>query len=115
MNEPHRIRLRGAWEVTTLKSPHPPRDDSCSRHTRRFGKPTNLDPREQVWLVIEPCQGDLTIELNGKAIGSAANGAAFEFDITTLLAPRNELRIDVSGTGDQSRLTGEVRLEIRFE
>ncbi len=66
-----------------------------------------------MWLVIDPCRGELTIALNGRPIGRAAGDHAFEADVTELLSPRNELTIEVAGNDDSSGLTGEVRLEIR--
>jgi len=133
MSEPHRIRLRGPWEVTALEAPsgyaltgptrmHCPcswRDGGWpsfsgrARHTRRFGRPTNLNPQERVWLVIDACNGELTIELNGTPVGAATAGVALATDVTEQLLPRNELQIDVAGKDDRCGLTGEVRLEIR--
>jgi hypothetical protein len=133
MSAIHRIRLRGSWTVTALETPAgQPLPESVSmtcpcswraggwlnfrgraRCARRFGNPTNIDPRERVWLVIDPCEGDITIAMNGVDIGRSASGSAFERDITDMIAPRNVLQIDVSGTDDNAGLTGEVRLEIR--
>lgn len=133
MSEPHRIRLRGPWDVTALDAPAEfpltaevkmncpcswrdggwPNFSGQARHTRRFGKPTNLHPHERVWLVIDACNGGLSIELNGTLIGAAASGVAFATDVSDQLRPRNELQIDVEGSDDRCGLTGEVRLEIR--
>ena len=100
----------------------------CVRFVRAFGRPTRLEPEEQVWLV---CAGvDLTVRivLNGQPLGTLTGSREpARFDVTEML-PRAER------TGDRSRvaaarlcrrakpapdraglaggLIGEVRLEI---
>ena len=133
MTHVHRIRLRGPWEVSALEStrgtslpqstkmPCPcswheggwPGFMGRAKHVRRFGQPGQLDIHEHVWLVVDPCNGELIIELNGTRLSHVPKEAAFEWDITACIAPRNHLMIEVSGNDSTSGLTGEVRLEIR--
>jgi beta-galactosidase/beta-glucuronidase len=98
------------------------------RFVRSFGRPTRLEPGEQVWLV---CGGvDLVgrAELNGEPLGPVPGWhKATRFDVTRLLQERNSLVLDVElpplSYADEQRLRparaglaggviGEVRLEI---
>jgi hypothetical protein len=96
----HRIRLRGAWEVTPLAG-------GRARHLRRFGRPRTLDPGETVWVVCEAAPGPAAVLVNGEVVGRGEAGP-FAVEITTRLAPRNELVIE---TADGP--LGEVALEVR--
>lgn len=129
----HRIRLRGPWEVTAITpavgSPVGVSRMPCpctwkeggwtgfsgsAGHSRRFGRPRQIDDGERIWLVVDPCTCEqLSIALNGAALGIAIHGTYFEADITERIAERNELMIDLWGKSDECGLTGEVRLEIR--
>lgn len=99
------------------------------RYTRGFNMPTNLDPHESVWLIVEGADAAAAVSLNGQLLGEQAGYAlAFERDVTALLERRNELQIDVElprltpkyeqamrpgRHGLAGGLTGEVRLEVR--
>ena len=99
------------------------------RYTRRFGLPTNLEPAEQVWLVVEGVDYFGTLALNGQSLGKLAGyRRPAEFQVTELLLPRNSLTLEVELPQYDStaaspvrpgreRLAGgpigEVRLEIR--
>jgi hypothetical protein len=130
---PHRIRLRGPWDCEPLArldsgGPLPPKcrmtmpcrlgegglGDFAGqvRFRRRFGFPGRLDPHEHVWLTFAGIVGRAEIELNGKKLGSGADGP-FEFEITGLLAVRNELTVDLTADGGNDGLWGEVALEVR--
>lgn len=154
MSYPHAMRLAGPWHFEVLKvyagdrrdpPPEPiagtarlPADWSDTlgvefrgrvRYTRAFNRPTNLDPHESVWLVVEGADAAAAISLNGEPLGEFAGYAVtFERDVTKLLAGHNQLQIDVElppfvpryegalrpGRVDVAGgLTGEVRLEVR--
>jgi hypothetical protein len=118
---PHRIRLRGPWEAEPPGGPPvrlalpcrwgdaglPFQGRVCFR--RRFGRPT-ADADERVWLTGDAVPGGAAVRLNDAALGDAA--AAFAFDVTALLRPRNELLIDVPAV-ELGGLSGEVALEVR--
>ena len=153
----HTIRLRGPWKLEPLEryvkrsfggyvsqtEGLPPRDrctmpaDWCEtlgpdflgvvRYGRKFNKPTNLGPRERVWLVVEPPRSCGLVRVNGELLGHIRFGAApGRFDITLFLAESNTVDIDVehpelddngNAPDDGSfhvpgGLVGEVRLEI---
>jgi hypothetical protein len=56
------------------------------------------------------------IALNGQPLGSNQGDAQARFDLTSRLAERNELVVDVSsGESAPGGLVGEVRLEIIFD
>ncbi|MGL6097842.1 MAG: hypothetical protein ACRC7O_18830 [Fimbriiglobus sp.] len=101
MTPPHRIRLRGFWEVTPLP-------DGRARHRRAFGRPRTLDPGERAWLVCDAVPGSTVVSVNGDAIGTG-DGGAFAADVTDRLNPRNDV---VFATPAGAEL-GEVALEIR--
>jgi hypothetical protein len=157
MTQPHVIRLRGPWDYEPLAQweldaegathaaealPPPgrmvmPADWAQSlgrdfrgrvRFLRAFGRPTRLEPEEQVWLV---CDGvDLAgwATLNGEQLGPVDGfRQAARFEVTGRLKERNELAIEVElpplAYADEQRLRpdraglaggviGEVRLEI---
>jgi beta-galactosidase/beta-glucuronidase len=157
MTQPHVIRLRGPWQYEPLMQwelDHEgslrevdelppagrmvmPGDWSQSlgrdfrgrvRYVRAFGRPTNLEPGEKVWLVSDGVDLDGRAALNGLPLGPVTNARdQARFDITDLLAERNELVIEVElpplvYADEQQRrpdraglaggVIGEVRLEI---
>jgi hypothetical protein len=122
----HRIRLRGPWEVR----PHPEgvphgrmtvpgtlRDGGWAGFAgrvsfyRRFGRPSNLGPKETVWLVFERVVGRAEVRLDDELLGPL-DGAG-SFDITARLARRNLLEVVVDATDDACGIIGEVAIEIR--
>jgi beta-galactosidase/beta-glucuronidase len=143
MSTPHVIRLRGPWEYTvearssasseTTELPPTgrvtmPTDWAASlgdafrgrvAYRRRFGKPTNLASNERVWLVCDGATARAAIELNGQSLGEVSGPSmSAEFDVTELLAERNEAERNelvavVESVNEVGGLTGEVRLEIR--
>ncbi|MBX3412842.1 MAG: hypothetical protein KF708_09155 [Pirellulales bacterium] len=154
MSYPHAMRLAGPWHYEVLKTyvegkyqpPATPIGGTAKlpadwsqelgrdfrgrvRYTRSFHRPTNLDPHESVWLVIEGADAAVAVSLNGEPLGEFAGYAlTFERDVTNLLAPNNQLQVDVElpvltpayeramrpGRHDLSGgLTGPVRLEVR--
>lgn len=97
------------------------------RYTRNFNRPTNLEPRDRVWLVVEPPRSCGLVRVNGCELGPVRFGASpGRFDITPLLGDHNLIEIDVEhpeldGDGNprddstihiSGGLVGEVRLEI---
>ena len=90
-----------------------------ARFTRRFGRPTNLGPDEQVLLVFEDVGGRSTIELNGDRLGEIQAGQArVAFDVTDRLQDNNRLTVEmVFAPAAVPRTAGgcwqEVALEIR--
>lgn len=115
---PHRIRLRGPWDShtdtgrTSIVMPNvvPHGAPSVSLY-RRFGKPTNLDPMERVWLVCEAIQGTVTLTLNEQVLGTYAEQAAL--DITSYLQERNTLQATFAPTTAAVGFPGAIALEIR--
>ena len=84
------------------------------RFRRRFGYPGRIDEHERVWLTFEGIDGKAEIRLNDHLLGRLPEPAgACEFEVTSLLRPRNELVVDVDGTAEQGGLWGEVALEVR--
>jgi len=98
------------------------------RYVRRFGRPSNLDRAQRVWLVCDGVDLRATCELNARALGPIEGyRRAVRFDITSELAERNELTVDVElppldyqseqglrpdRAGLPGGIIGEVRLEI---
>ena len=131
---PHRIRLRGPWECEPLERlpsgaapPGPLRmtlpcrwadgglKDFSGRalFRRRFGYPGQIDAYERVWLTLAGVSDRAAIRLNGTALGNCGGDGPFEFEITRLLRPRNELVVEVDGTALEGGLWGETALEVR--
>jgi beta-galactosidase/beta-glucuronidase len=88
---------------------------------RKFHKPTNLEPHEQVRLVFEAINGQGTITLNGSPIGKASGtNDRLKIDVTTSLKQYNELTIELtfdpaSSPSSPGGLTGPVSLEIHWD
>jgi len=91
----HRIRLGVPWNFI------PP-----DRRSRRFGKPTNIDASETVWLTLAGGTEVVRVEWNGEHLATFET-PSFEVEVTRLLLPRNEIVV-VARTWE-----GDVALEIR--
>ncbi len=129
---PHRIRLRGPWDCEPLVGPPdrplpPPRRmtlpcrwaesglvDFAGRvlFRRRFGYPGRIDDYERVWLTFAGVEGEARAHLNGHFLGREDRPDGFEYEVTALLQPRNELAVEVTGPATGG-LWGEVALEVR--
>jgi hypothetical protein len=85
-----------------------------ARLRRRFGYPGRLDPTDRVWLTFEGVEGVAEVVLNETFLGRREGTAgAFEFEITELLRPRNELNVTVEALSGAGGLWGEVAMEVR--
>ncbi|HVX09830.1 MAG TPA: hypothetical protein VHC22_01390 [Pirellulales bacterium] len=160
MPYPHRIRLRGPWQFETLAryasaaqegataQGEPPGAGRTTvpsdwgdvlgadfrgvvRYARRFNPPASLDAHERLWLVVDGVDARGSVSLNGNQLGNVEGYAVqASFDITSLVAARNELQLDVELPVEASpggaplrpgRETmpggpvGEVWLEVRSE
>jgi hypothetical protein len=122
---PHRIRLRGPWEVdadpntTRVTMParwgeiRSERGAGVVRLRRRFGLPRHIDDWERVWLVCEGMSGSASWSLNGGPLVMNAGEGRLEAEITSRLSERNELTVELA-SGDSDRFVwNELALEIR--
>jgi hypothetical protein len=98
---PHRIRLRGPWQSEPVAG--------GVRRARRFGYPGRIDADERVWITCAGVAGRVEVSLNGHVLGTHDGGAPFEHEVTSLLAPRNELVMRT----EADSAWGEVALEVR--
>jgi hypothetical protein len=85
----HAIHLGNAWE---------PPAETAGGWTRRFGRPSGVEPGDRVLLVCErpseaaAARPRLTLRLNGNSLVAIDPACArWEHDITLLLGDRNEL------------------------
>lgn len=79
-----------------------------ARFTRRFNRPTNLEPHERVLIVLEHPVGRADVQLNGRTLGTAQHGEeSARFDVTGILRPMNVLVIDVEVNSQHAR-AGEL-------
>jgi hypothetical protein len=84
------------------------------RFRRRFGWPGRIDAHERVWLTFAGVDGSADLSLNGHPLGRHGPAAGlFEYEVTALLRPRNELVVEVEAPDDRGGLSGEVALEVR--
>lgn len=66
------------------------------RYRRRFHWPGRLDYYERLWLTFEGSDYFTTVWLNGEKLGQHEGAFdPFEFEITSLVQPRNELVVEV--------------------
>lgn len=98
----HTIRLGPPWEVSAASS-------GGTRHARKFGRPRTLDATERVWLVCAHVPGAAEVTVNGASLGAVGSAGPFAADVTSLLAPRNEVAFVVASEAP----LGAVALEIR--
>lgn len=127
MPYPHRIRLRGPWEFETANATGRIRLPATAEQLpssgsgavaavtlrRRFGKPTNLQPEDEVMLVIEQIPSTATASLNGRRLRPETDEptAPWHTEITAHLADRNELTLHFPTLAADVALP-EARLEI---
>lgn len=111
-----RVDVPGVWEV-----PVPPGWQGSVRLRRRFHRPATLEQHERVFLVVAGAEPSGGLSVNGVHLGPLPQGTKeAEFEITALLAERNEILIELAASQARQQamhqLTvrlGEVRLEIR--
>lgn len=65
-----------------------------AKFSRRFHKPTNLDPNERVHIAFDGIRGKAKFALNGSSI--EAQGDASSFDVTERLVPSNLLTVEIT-------------------
>jgi len=82
------------------------------RLLRRFGLPTGIEPSDRLEIVIEGAGVLLDVTLNGQPLGKVSTSGPGRFDVTRLLAPRNELALALLPPLSPSSSVGDVRLEI---
>lgn len=121
---PHRIRLRGPWEMAWLGPtgaagrferfhfpgswPSSGQAGRAAVVRRRFARPANLDDTERILLVCQPLPAGATARLNGAPLDLSG-----VWDVTGRLLPRNVLEIELAaGAAAEPILPGEVRLDI---
>jgi hypothetical protein len=83
------------------------------RFRRRFGYPGTIDPHERVWFTLAGFSDHAELWVNDVFLGRFTGARGCELDITRLLQPRNEVRIEVEGDARSGGLWGEAALEIR--
>lgn len=102
----HRIHLRRPWQ-SAAAGPGP-------GWSRRFGRPTGLEPGDCVWLVIEGMP-QAEVWLNGNRLAPVDLLIAERYDVTDRLMTRNEIVI-VAETGPGAEPTaGEPPAEVYLE
>jgi hypothetical protein len=118
----HVIRLRGPWEIVAAEAASKRVTIPCNpaeilgtgfngqvRLIRPFNTPTNLEPHERVYLVMEALPTTAGLTMNGTPLPCPAGAEPARIDITGLLALHNRLEVTLKLPGGT---LGEVRLEI---
>ena len=123
---PHRIRLRGPWDVVPLDGSGPCHMTMPGRLAdaglvgfagqvrliRRFGFPGRIDDFERVHLICDGFDGVANVSVNGRTLGERLEGR-FAFEVTALLESRNQLEVLLEAANDQAGLWGETAMEVR--
>ncbi|MCL4190733.1 MAG: hypothetical protein KJZ87_03220 [Thermoguttaceae bacterium] len=102
----HRIHLRRPWRSASAGL----RPD----WSRRFGRPTGLEPGDCVWLVIEGMP-QAEVWLNGNRLAPVDLLVAERYDITDRLMTRNEIVIVAETGPGVEPTTGEPPAEVYLE
>jgi hypothetical protein len=122
---PHRIRLRGPWDMTAAGQA-PKRvafpttwaavdlPDYVGQVTfeRRFGYPGRIDAHERVWLVGHGMAIPATIDFQGERLG-VVTASRFAFDVTQRLRERNLLKLTLEIVAGRAGLWDDIALEVR--
>jgi len=132
----HRIQLRGPWEYRWLGTlpdelPFPaaggvkmPADWQSlfgdragrARFSRRFNRPTNLEPHERVLIVLEHPVGRARLQLNDHELDTVSHATeSARFDVTGILKPMNELVIDIELNPTRHANPGELWRAVAIE
>jgi hypothetical protein len=82
------------------------------RFRRRFGYPGTIDPHERVWFTLAGFSDHAELWVNNVFLGRVSGAGGCEIEVTRLLQPRNEVRIELEGDA-RGGLWGEAALEIR--
>lgn len=126
---PHRIRLRGPWELTSGDTPPvrvtlPAVWESIRSENqvnglhlcRRFGSPRELDVYESVWLIVVNQTVIGEWKLNGEQLPANVKPVPhLEIDITRQLRQRNRLELRAERGEPGRPVWDEVGIEIRGE
>ena len=143
MPAPHRMHLRGPWEFEWIEEFSPseallnnpvaaptgrvkmPADWQTAfgnragtvRLRRRFGRPTNLDLDERVFIVFDGVGGVARISVNGVLLGTIENSTqTLRFEITTLLEASNLLEVELTySKGDEQAHPGGLWAPVAIE
>jgi hypothetical protein len=125
---PHRIRLRGPWELKSASEAAARRVNLPARWVdlgwttgpcsasliRRFGLPRILDSYEREFITCSGIQGASEWTLNGELMCSWPATIAYgEFEVTGRLLQRNLLDVRIDSQSEAGGPWGEVALEIR--
>lgn len=89
--EPGRMKIPNTWTGTPLDGFR-----GRVRWRRHFHAPRALEPDERLWLVFDGVDYFADVSLNGTPLGRHEGYfERFEFDVTHLVRPRNELVVEV--------------------
>ena len=136
VSEPYRIRLRGPWEVTLidrdgaaepLRFAYIPAEwrelfgdrAGTGVFRRRFNRPTGLGPSDEIWIVFPAVPGEVSFEINGRALSPCELTAERRaYDVTAELQEFNLMEVRVTDdpaayAGRPGGLWETVWLEIR--
>jgi hypothetical protein len=119
---PHRIRLRGPWEILNPDGSKTRVDvpggwsglinvnSSISLVLQRgFGLPRTLDQDEDVYLVCDG-GGQASLRLNDSTVSPEhVSGGVIEWKVTPLLRPRNVAELTVTPQPNSPQVTLEIR------
>ena len=95
--KPVRVKLPAAW--LDLFGPV----TGNVRFRRSFGKPTNLESNERVFLCFDGIGGTGTVRLNDRELGPLdGNQTSARYDVTGLLESRNTLLVELCFAPDES-------------
>ena len=92
-----------------------------ARFLRRFGRPTNLEPHERLFLMFDGIGGAARVALNNGLLGTIdAKNETAQFEVTGLLNWRNVMTVEIEfdpahSPGRRGGLWAPVVLEIRWE
>lgn len=101
----HSFRLRHPWECE--------QQESSTRWSRGFHKPTGLEPSDRLWLVVSGLPAGCSVSLNDQPLPTPAANQPGQYEVTDLLGDSNRIEILVpDATPSPERFPYDVRLGI---
>lgn len=100
----HVIRLREPWAISCdATDGQGAAEGKRLRLRRSFNRPTNLRPSDRVWLSVEGLSRIVQVRVNKQPVAPAIGvPSVLQYEVHALLAPRNEVVIEVALERDEA-------------
>lgn len=87
----HSFRLREPWQGEQL--------EDRLRWSRGFHRPSGLEPKQELWIVVSGARGGVTAMVNGTPLEPADTERPWQFDVTSLVGDSNQIVLECPRSG----------------